>query len=318
MALLPRVIYGASFNYADVVAPTYTSSSIPAAGTTLIDTYNEALSATITTGTGRTITLSGGAATLSGPVASGSTVTWTLSRTVNSGETCSANAYTAPGTGIKDVAGNFAATYTGRQADVTNNSTVSGGPTELFADNFNRGADFTGLGSNWDCSNTPIGGATVEWYVLSNTALANSGAGIALARVKTSAASCNENQYAQATFGTGGSDYFTSPALRIQSTSDARHYRIEYTGGNIQWQKITDSTTLAKSAVGSTASVASYGAGDVIKVSAEGTSTVTLKAYRNGTLVLTSTDSSSPLSGGQPGLVGPAGAIWDDFSCGNT
>lgn len=110
----------------DVTAPTYTSSAIPAAGTTVVDTYNETLSATITTTTGRTITMSGGAVTLSGPVASGATVTWTTSRTILAGETCSANAYAAPGTGIKDAANNYAASYTGRQADVTNNSTASG------------------------------------------------------------------------------------------------------------------------------------------------------------------------------------------------
>jgi len=149
MAFTPRVTYGASINYADVVAPSYVSSSIPSAGTTIVDTYNETLSVTITTTTGRAITMSGGAVTLSSPVASGATVTWTLSRVVSTGETCSANAYTAPGTGIVDLWGNYAATYTGLQANVTNSSTA--GAAGLAPD------AITGLAAWYK---TPISGGT--------------------------------------------------------------------------------------------------------------------------------------------------------------
>lgn len=150
MASLPRVTFGASFNYADVTAPTYTSSVIPAAGSTLVDTFNEPIHATITTTTGRSITLSGGAVTLSSPVVSGATVTWTLSRVVTSSETCSANAYTAPGTGIKDLAGNYLATFSGRQTDLVNSSTQSGA-SYLVNENF----DGTGTASGWTNSGSP-------------------------------------------------------------------------------------------------------------------------------------------------------------------
>jgi len=136
----------------DGVVPTYTSSAIPTGGTTLVDTFSKNVVIGGGGSGGRTITLSGGAVTLSSPVASTNTITWTLSRTVNAGETCSANAYTQPGDGIQDAAGNDLATFTGRQADVTNNSTVSG--YDILSEN----CEGTGTPADW----TDVGGA-VNW-----------------------------------------------------------------------------------------------------------------------------------------------------------
>lgn len=42
--------------------------------------------------------------------------------------------------------------------------------------------------------------------------------------------------------------------------------------------------------------------GDVLKLEATGTTTTTLKAYVNGTLIITATDSSSPITSGKPCL----------------
>lgn len=133
------------------VVPTYTSSVIPTGGTTIVDTFSEDVVIGAGGSGGRTITMSGGAVTLSSPVASTNTITWTLSRTVLSGETCSANAYTQPTNGIEDSAGNDVATFTGRQADVTNSSTVSG--YDLIEEN----VEGTGTPSGW------VDSGSVNW-----------------------------------------------------------------------------------------------------------------------------------------------------------
>jgi hypothetical protein len=135
MALVFRPTFGAAVSYAaDITAPTYVSSAIDATGEVLTDTYNEPLNATVTTTTGRSITMSGGACTLSSPVVTGSTVAWTISRVIYSGETCSANSYTQPGTGIKDSAGNYAATWDDADGSQVANDSAEASLT-LFAQN---------------------------------------------------------------------------------------------------------------------------------------------------------------------------------------
>lgn len=134
------IIYGevaaADLFIADEDPPVYVSSVINAAGNRLIDTYNEALNATVTTTTGRNLVTSvGGTITCSSPVVSGSTVEWTLSPLVQAGETVSDSDYTAPGTGIMDAAGNYAESYSNQQGLVTNSSAVSGF-TYLLVENF--------------------------------------------------------------------------------------------------------------------------------------------------------------------------------------
>ena len=149
----------------DGAVPTYISSDIPAGGLTLVDTYSSPIVFGLGGSGGRTITLSGGATTLSSPVIAGSTITWTFSRTVGGGETCSANAYTQPGNGIEDAAGNDLATFTGRQGDVTNNA---GGATyDLISENAEGSGTpttpvvwtDTGGSVNWDYTTTVLEGA---------------------------------------------------------------------------------------------------------------------------------------------------------------
>lgn len=145
----------------DGVVPTYTSSAISADGLTLVDTFSKNVVIGPGGSGGRTITLSGGTATLSSPVASTNTITWSFSRTVNTGETCSANAYTQPGDGIQDSAGNDLATFTGRQADVTNGSTNSG--YDILSENCEgtgTPVDWTDSGTvNWDYTTTVLEGS---------------------------------------------------------------------------------------------------------------------------------------------------------------
>ena len=144
----------------DGTVPTYTSSVIQPDGITLIDTFSENVSIGVGGSGGRTITLSGGAATLSSPVASTNTISWTISRTVGPAETCSANAYTQPGDGIQDAAGNDLATFSGRQSDVTN--TAAGTSYDLVnerAESGVTGVGFTDSGSvNWNYTTTVLEG----------------------------------------------------------------------------------------------------------------------------------------------------------------
>jgi hypothetical protein len=124
MATLPRLVFSATTNWVDVTAPTFTSATIPAAGTSISLLFSEAVKFGAGSNGGFAITLSGGACTLTyASGANSNTLVYTTSRTVNSGETCSAFTYTQPTNGVEDIAGNDLATFTNQQASVTNNST---------------------------------------------------------------------------------------------------------------------------------------------------------------------------------------------------
>lgn len=91
---------------ADVTAPTLTSATIPAGGTTVVFTFSEPIQFGAGGSTGWTLSLSGGAVTLSSPTGTGTAnITFQLSRTVSSGET-GTRTYTQPGNGFEDNAGN--------------------------------------------------------------------------------------------------------------------------------------------------------------------------------------------------------------------
>jgi len=106
-------------------APTYSSGAINNLGSTLSVIY----SASCTTGSGGnggvTITASGGAVTPTYSSGSGSTTyVYTLSRTINIGETVTTS-YTQPGNGIEATSdGTDVASYSNQS--VTNNSTQGG------------------------------------------------------------------------------------------------------------------------------------------------------------------------------------------------
>jgi hypothetical protein len=120
----------------DVTAPTVTARTINAAGTSLTLTMSE--SVTVNNGTGFTVSLSGGAATVSYASGSGSSsLVYTLSRTVNSGETGTLD-YTTVSNGIEDAAGNDLASFS--SAAITNNSTQGASGTVLFTDALTSGS----------------------------------------------------------------------------------------------------------------------------------------------------------------------------------
>ena len=108
---------------ADTTAPTFSSAAIPAAGTSISITFDEA----VTIGAGGNggfaiASCSGGAVTPTYSSGDGSvTLVYTLSRTIEVGEIGCTVAYTQPGNGLEDSAGNDVATF-GAQS-VTNNST---------------------------------------------------------------------------------------------------------------------------------------------------------------------------------------------------
>jgi len=110
---------------ADTTAPTLTSATINAAGTSLSLLFSETVVATINTGW--TITPSGAAATLTYASGSGTnTLVYTISRAIQSSETATAS-YTQPGDGIEDAAGNDLEDITNRSAvnDSTQEATTT-------------------------------------------------------------------------------------------------------------------------------------------------------------------------------------------------
>jgi hypothetical protein len=109
--------------------PVVQSATINAAGTQLAVVFNVNVSIGPNTG-GMTLAMSGGAVTASSPTAAGTTVTWSLSRLIGTGETGTCT-YVQPGNGIEAAsggadAGNFTQT-------VINNSTIATVNTPQFS-----------------------------------------------------------------------------------------------------------------------------------------------------------------------------------------
>jgi hypothetical protein len=115
---IPAEIYGAA---EDVTPPTLSSFTIQAGGTTAIAAFNESVTHGAGSTGGWTSSLSGGACTITyASGAPGTTLTYNLGRTVYKGETGTI-AYTQPGNGVEDSAGNDLATVA--SLSITNSST---------------------------------------------------------------------------------------------------------------------------------------------------------------------------------------------------
>jgi len=110
--------------YTMVAAPTVSTRTIPALGTTLVVVHNETVTHGAGGSGGHTLSASGGATTPTYSSGAGTaTLTYTLSRTVLVGETVT-HSYTQPGNGVEDAAGNDLATFATQS--VTNSSTADG------------------------------------------------------------------------------------------------------------------------------------------------------------------------------------------------
>lgn len=160
-----RVLGRSELNYSiDSTAPTLTSLTFDTAGTSAALLFDEAVSFGAGGSGGFSITMSGGAVTLTYASGTGtSTLTYTPSRTIFSGESCSDLDFTQPTDGLQDAAGNELATFTNQQAKVTNNSTAT---------NYERRENFNSAGASpptdfsvstgsvtWNYTTSPLEGA---------------------------------------------------------------------------------------------------------------------------------------------------------------
>jgi len=107
---------------ADVTAPTISSATLGSDGTTLTIVFDE--SVTIATGAGFTVdaSVTGSAIAATYDSGTGTTHTWTIADTIDSGEVVSL-LYTTVADDVEDIAGNDLATIDGAGFTVTNNST---------------------------------------------------------------------------------------------------------------------------------------------------------------------------------------------------
>lgn len=114
---------------ADVTAPTLSARAIGTAGTTLVLTASEAITAGAGGNAGLTLSATNGAVTATYASGTGSTsITYNLNRTIGHGETVTLT-YVQPGNGWEDGAGNDLASFSG--AAVTNGSNLPAAPTSL-------------------------------------------------------------------------------------------------------------------------------------------------------------------------------------------
>ena len=124
-----------NFTTADETAPTFSSAATNTAGTKVILTYNEALSATTAATSAFAVTTGGTSNSVTNVAISGSTIELTLTTTVKNDETVTV-AYTDPSSSndsnaIQDSSGNDAISLS--STSVTNNSTVAGTPPTLLS-----------------------------------------------------------------------------------------------------------------------------------------------------------------------------------------
>lgn len=174
-------------------------------------------------------------------------------------------------------------------------TTVAAGAS--FTDTFNR-ADENPLsgGGNWTTAISP--GGTIK--LVSNKVVGATASNDNFARVTTTAATFNANQQATITIG-GSAIADISACVRIASTSSIACYLI-YVSNSTTLTMYKVSAAGAFTAQGANFTITAVVAGDTIGISASGSATTTLTVFRNGVSQGTRTDSSSPLTSGQPGL----------------
>ena len=111
-------------------------------------------------------------------------------------------------------------------------------------------------------------------------------------------------QYAKCTIAGIATNYWFGPAVRIQGTgaSQGQCYHVEVNQTtNFNVYKVTDGGSIGQTQLGSSIAVTPVN-GDLIELRATGTTTTTLKVFRNGSQIGPDfTDSSSALQNGQPG-----------------
>lgn len=128
----------------DTTAPTLSSATVGTNGTTLTLVFSEAVTTGAGGNSGFAMTAPAGSATLTYASGAGTnTLVYTVSRALRSTETGVVLAYSQPGNGIEDSAGNDLATFAG--VSVTNNSTQNAAPTGI---NLSRATITVDAGTN--------------------------------------------------------------------------------------------------------------------------------------------------------------------------
>ncbi len=170
-------------------------------------------------------------------------------------------------------------------------------------DNFNRAT----VGTTW----TKTGGATLDWQIYGSAA-AYHYAGT-YGAMYWNADVFSGDHYSQMTVVMNTGCLF-GPSVRNQAGGDS-YYLLEANGSYYYLIKTT-----AGSPVIMTSGPVAIVTGDTITLTASGTSTVTLTGYKNGVQFVSTTDSSSPLTGGAPGLGAPGycnnGDAWEGGNVG--
>lgn len=230
---------------ADVTAPTLLSATIDEAGTSLTLVFDEAVTFGAGGNGGWVPTLTGGAATLTYASGAGTTtLVYTLSRTVDLGETGTV-AYTQPSGGVEDAAGNDLAEIV--DGAVTNNSTQGGGPTLVISDDFaySDGELETVSSAVWVVKS---GGITVD----TGRVIANN-ASHSLAHHTTAV---NADMRSEITYAVDGASYI-GVAVRVQSSGD-NGYVCFYDGTDLHLWQISSGaeTVIQTAAVGSITKIA--------------------------------------------------------------
>jgi hypothetical protein len=174
-------------------------------------------------------------------------------------------------------------------ADITNNRslacTFSAAPV-AYTDAF-------------ESTNNPLTGwTTVSGYTaLQSTGGYAVGTTTGLNFAVYTANSLDENQYSRATYSVP--TVYSGIAVRQLSGANTGYQAQWYSSTSIRINKAVNNST---SAMGADISVSTMTANDVLEISATGTSTVTITVKLNGSEIGTRTDSSTPLSGGSPGV----------------
>jgi hypothetical protein len=233
-------------NATDATAPTLVSATIPTTGDVLNILFDEAVSIGAGGNGGFTIAMSGGAVTLAYASGSGSTtLVYTLSRTVDAGETCSDFDYVQPGNGVEDASGNDLASFSNQQAEVTNNST-QGSTDPLFANvimlaaNDNAAAATTTFDDQSSVNHTLSRSANnTEAYANVPAALAGMTTCIDISAsansfIKTTASAAADHGTANYTFE--GFVYIPSVGTHVMFDISDYGFRVTYTGGNLKME----------------------------------------------------------------------------------
>jgi hypothetical protein len=126
------------------------------------------------------------------------------------------------------------------------------------------------------------------------------------------------NQYSQGAMS-GSNNYV---AVRMSPSNDTMYYagRSSTENNVIELWKYVNGTYVGGAALGSYDANAVWLGGRVLKLTATGTSTTTLKVYYDGTEVISVTDSSTPIESGNVGIMaelGTTGIYIDDWSGGD-